>query len=69
MNYVMTITFSASWGPTDDGKTVDGPRELTVKAMRDGVNKGRNGKGPGLYRVYFLSNIQKYIIIDFTAGN
>ena len=38
---------SASWGPTDDGKTVDGPRELTVKAMRDGVNKGRNGKGPG----------------------
>ena len=37
---------SASWGPTDDGKTVDGPRELTVKAMRDGVNKGRNGKGP-----------------------
>ena len=47
MNYVMTITFSASWGPTDDGKTVDGPRELTVKAMRDGVNKGRNGKGTG----------------------
>jgi len=38
--------YSASWGPTDDGKTVDGPRELTVKAMRDGVNKGRNGKGP-----------------------
>jgi len=37
--------YSASWGPTDDGKTVDGPRELTVKAMRDGVNKGRNGKG------------------------
>ena len=30
---------SASWGPTDDGKTVDGPRNLTVKAMRDGVNK------------------------------
>lgn len=37
--------YSASWGPTDDGKTVDGPRELTVKAMRDGVNKGRDGKG------------------------
>ena len=36
---------SASWGPTDDGKTVDGPRELTLQAMRDGVNKGRNGKG------------------------
>jgi len=37
--------YSASWGPTDDGKTVDGPRELTLQAMRDGVNKGRDGKG------------------------
>ncbi|XP_069787895.1 neuroendocrine convertase 2 isoform X3 [Narcine bancroftii] len=37
--------YSASWGPTDDGKTVDGPRELTLQAMADGVNKGRNGKG------------------------
>ena len=30
---------SASWGPTDDGKTVDGPRELTLRAIVDGVNK------------------------------
>uniref|UniRef100_A0AAY4DEQ1 Neuroendocrine convertase 2 n=1 Tax=Denticeps clupeoides TaxID=299321 RepID=A0AAY4DEQ1_9TELE len=37
--------YSASWGPTDDGKTVDGPRELTLQAMADGVNKGRSGKG------------------------
>eukprot|EP00058_Branchiostoma_floridae_P011650 XP_002597138.1 hypothetical protein BRAFLDRAFT_121298 [Branchiostoma floridae] len=37
--------YSASWGPTDDGRTVDGPRELTVQAMADGVNKGRGGKG------------------------
>lgn len=37
--------YSASWGPTDDGKTVDGPRELTLQAMADGVNKGRNGRG------------------------
>lgn len=33
--------YSASWGPTDDGKTVDGPRELTLQAMVDGVNKVR----------------------------
>ena len=59
MNFVMTITFSASWGPTDDGKTVDGPRELTVKAMRDGVNKGRNGKGPGLFSLQY-SEIYHY---------
>ena len=50
---VSTYTLSASWGPTDDGKTVDGPRELTVKAMRDGVNKGRNGKGPALYIITY----------------
>uniref|UniRef100_H2YJQ6 Neuroendocrine convertase 2 n=1 Tax=Ciona savignyi TaxID=51511 RepID=H2YJQ6_CIOSA len=37
--------YSASWGPTDDGKTVDGPRELTLRAIVNGVNKGRNGLG------------------------
>lgn len=34
--------YSASWGPTDNGKTVDGPRELTLQAMADGVNKVTN---------------------------
>lgn len=38
--------YSASWGPTDNGKTVDGPRELTLQAMADGVNKVR---GPAPY--------------------
>ncbi|CAK8694255.1 unnamed protein product [Clavelina lepadiformis] len=37
--------YSASWGPTDDGRTVDGPRELTLRAIVNGVNKGRNGLG------------------------
>lgn len=37
--------YSASWGPTDDGKTVDGPRNLTMRAIVNGVNKGRYGKG------------------------
>ncbi|XP_032804422.1 neuroendocrine convertase 2 [Petromyzon marinus] len=41
----MIDIYSASWGPTDDGRTVDGPRELTLQAMADGVNKGRGGKG------------------------
>lgn len=36
---------SASWGPTDDGRTVDGPRKATLEAMAKGVNLGRNGKG------------------------
>lgn len=37
--------YSASWGPTDDGKTVDGPRNATMKAIVKGVNEGRNGLG------------------------
>lgn len=37
--------YSASWGPDDDGKTVDGPGEMATKAFVDGVTKGRNGKG------------------------
>ncbi|XP_070490014.1 furin-like protease kpc-1 isoform X2 [Chironomus tepperi] len=37
--------YSASWGPDDDGKTVDGPGEMATKAFIDGVTKGRGGKG------------------------
>lgn len=37
--------YSASWGPTDDGKTVDGPRNATMRAIVRGVNEGRGGLG------------------------
>lgn len=37
--------YSASWGPTDDGKTVDGPRNMTMRAIVKGVNEGRHGRG------------------------
>ncbi|KAJ8308813.1 hypothetical protein KUTeg_013687 [Tegillarca granosa] len=37
--------YSASWGPTDDGKTVDGPRNMTMRAIVKGVNEGRKGLG------------------------
>uniref|UniRef100_A0A914L1P7 P/Homo B domain-containing protein n=1 Tax=Meloidogyne incognita TaxID=6306 RepID=A0A914L1P7_MELIC len=37
--------YLANWGPTDDGKTLDGPGELAKEAILQGVNKGRNGKG------------------------
>jgi len=37
--------YSASWGPDDDGRTVDGPGPLTRRAMEDGVTKGRQGLG------------------------
>nr|CAD7411542.1 unnamed protein product [Timema cristinae] len=37
--------YSASWGPEDDGKTVDGPGPLARRAFIHGVTKGRKGKG------------------------
>ncbi|XP_023217479.1 neuroendocrine convertase 1-like [Centruroides sculpturatus] len=37
--------FTASWGPTDDGKTVDGPKTLASKALEKGAIIGRNGRG------------------------
>jgi furin len=37
--------YSASWGPDDDGKTVDGPGRLAKQAFIKGIESGRNGKG------------------------
>ena len=37
--------YSASWGPEDDGKTVDGPGPLAKQAFIKGIAEGRNGKG------------------------
>ncbi|KAL4227608.1 hypothetical protein ACF0H5_013049 [Mactra antiquata] len=37
--------YSASWGPDDDGRTVDGPATLARKAFYDGITRGRGGLG------------------------
>jgi len=37
--------YSASWGPDDDGRTVDGPGPLTRRALQEGVTRGREGRG------------------------
>ncbi|EDS41848.1 proprotein convertase subtilisin/kexin type 4, furin [Culex quinquefasciatus] len=37
--------YSASWGPEDDGSTVDGPGPLARRAFIFGVTSGRQGKG------------------------
>ena len=37
--------YSASWGPEDDGRTVDGPGPLAKQAFTRGVAEGRGGKG------------------------
>ncbi|KAF9265674.1 hypothetical protein L218DRAFT_957302 [Marasmius fiardii PR-910] len=43
--YQNVSIYSCSWGPPDDGKTMDGPNRLIRKAMLEGVNNGRGGKG------------------------
>ncbi|XP_041886262.1 proprotein convertase subtilisin/kexin type 4 [Corvus kubaryi] len=37
--------YSASWGPEDDGRTVDGPGVLAAAAFQRGVSQGRGGLG------------------------
>jgi len=37
--------YSSSWGPNDDGKTVDGPGKLATRAFQQGIYRGRDGKG------------------------
>jgi hypothetical protein len=37
--------YSSSWGPNDDGKTVDGPGKLAARAFKNGITRGREGKG------------------------
>ncbi|XP_029469179.1 proprotein convertase subtilisin/kexin type 4 isoform X2 [Rhinatrema bivittatum] len=37
--------YSASWGPEDDGKTVDGPGILAMEAFYRGTANGREGLG------------------------
>lgn len=37
--------YSASWGPEDDGKTVDGPGRLAQLAFSNGIQLGRGGLG------------------------
>lgn len=44
-NMQINDVYSCSWGPDDDGKTVDGPHLLAQAAMRYGINYGRGGYG------------------------
>ncbi|BES94802.1 proprotein convertase subtilisin kexin type [Nesidiocoris tenuis] len=37
--------YSCSWGPPDDGETMEGPGRVARRAMLNGILKGRDGKG------------------------
>ena len=37
--------YSCSWGPADDGKSVEGPDQIVLRAFLTGLMNGRGGKG------------------------
>jgi kexin len=43
--YQKNDIYSCSWGPIDDGATMDAPGILIRRAMANGIQKGRGGKG------------------------
>lgn len=43
--YQDNAIYSCSWGPPDDGKSMDAPKGLIAKAILNGVQNGRGGKG------------------------
>lgn len=43
--YQNTSIYSCSWGPPDDGKSMEGPGYIIKKAVVNGVLNGRDGKG------------------------
>ncbi|KAJ1723468.1 pheromone processing endoprotease [Coemansia erecta] len=47
LNYAMdrTSIYSCSWGPNDDGATVQGPGRVVEDAFVAGVERGRQGRG------------------------
>ncbi|KAF9013917.1 peptidase S8/S53 domain-containing protein [Cyathus striatus] len=43
--YQNVSIYSCSWGPPDNGQSMEGPGYLIKKAVVNGINNGRNGKG------------------------
>ena len=52
--------YSASWGPDDDGKTVDGPGFLALKAIEDGIKYVRAIKDPSY--IVWSSILTSYVL-------
>ena len=40
-----TAIYSCSWGPSDDGKSMEGPSYLIQQSVVNGIMNGRGGKG------------------------
>ena len=44
-HYQENDIYSCSWGPPDDGQTMEAPSTLIKKALVNGIQRGRDGKG------------------------
>ena len=60
-------SYPSSWGPNDDGKTVDGPGKLAFRAFKNGITRGREGKGSIF--VWASGNGGRYIHFLSPNGN
>ena len=61
--------YSSSWGPNDDGKTVDGPGKLASRAFKNGITRGRNGKGTSNFFFLIFCNIFLLLFFFFFSGS
>lgn len=43
--YDTTQIYSCSWGPKDDGRTMEGAPEMVADAFKNGIDHGRQGLG------------------------
>lgn len=43
--YQQNLIYSCSWGPPDDGRSMEQPGIIIRRAMLNGIQKGRDGKG------------------------
>lgn len=57
--------YSASWGPEDDGKSLDGPAKLAKEAFLQGITKVSWEKYGQTCTTMFLSILKRLLLIDF----
>lgn len=53
--------YSASWGPDDDGKTVDGPGELATRAFIEGITKVGKYSASLHSAIYIFTEIEGHV--------
>ncbi|VVC45506.1 Peptidase S8, subtilisin-related,Peptidase S8, subtilisin, Ser-active site,Proprotein convertase [Cinara cedri] len=66
LNALMLVDiYSGSWGPKDDGLSVDGPGVIAQMAFEIGATKGRNGRGA----IYVFASGNGRIQLDNCAAD